>query len=210
MHPEQSICALGYRLRLGLWATLLLAIICLFGLPTLIGLELEIINNNVWLNAFYTLLDHFSMTEEFIEVEWEDDDMIVLEPKHLILLTGIFITSSAFLLAIFWQVDRLFALYQHGQLFTLRNVHHFRMIGYLLIALFFFEGLADNAINYFLHPEDWLLDLPEEEIEEARDWSPLLYISLNLSSLLSGLFMVLVARVMALGVTLKEDVDGTI
>lgn len=116
-------------------------------------------------------------------------------PRALPLLVVGLLVPATWLVALM-LLDRLFALYEQGIVFSARNVTLIRRTGYVLMAVDGVEMLAAALTGPVL--------------TLARATRPYFRVELQVSVLLVGFFVVVIAQVMDLGRQLHEDGQLTI
>ena len=135
------------------------------------------------------------------------------------------------------RLDKLFKFYSHGLVFHPNNTKGFAVIGWLLVGLYFADAIASMTLdtlflqaasNDIMNIEKQPSMFPVNKITEAEivtfDYVPLGMASLdipplsemgtriysNLTLLLFGSFLIVVARVMSYAENLKKEIDTLI
>lgn len=206
---QESIAKTGRRVRFALWSILLIVPVCLLGAPSVLNLEVSPMNDSsVWLTSGWFLLDWFTQVggSVFAGMNGADNELGVQNVSlvHQLSVVSIFIACSVLILALVWQVDRLFLHYSKGKVFSVESASRFKFIGWLLLTLFAVNAIGSVCLEAVVHQ----LFQPEALFEQSVAVSQ--FVMLDLSLLLSGLFMILVAKVMVHGVELQDDADATI
>lgn len=196
---QTTLAKYGQRMRIVLWLVALIIPLCLLGAPLFLGLQISpLSDSNIWLGSGWILIDMFFMTPKAAQLSsmWLD-----YTPAHKAALAAVFSACSMLIIALFWQIDRLFKHYATGKVFSLESAVRFKYIGRLLLLFFVINAAGGLFLDYMLAP-------PVEEVIHPDSLG--LFVVLDFGVLLAGLFMTLVAKVMILGVRLQEDVDATI
>lgn len=206
---QESIAKTGRRVRFALWSILLIVPVCLLGAPSVFNLEVSPMNDSsVWLTSGWFLLDWFTQADGsvFAGVNGAGNELGIqnISWLHQLSVVSIFIACSVLVLALVWQVDRLFLHYSKGKIFSAESASRFKFIGWLLLMLFVVNAIGSVCLEAVVHQ----LFQPEALFEQSAAVSQ--FVMLDLSLLLSGLFMILVAKVMVHGVELQDDADATI
>ncbi|WP_343561657.1 DUF2975 domain-containing protein [Kiloniella sp. b19] len=202
---HEEISRTGRQVRMLFWAVVGFGLIGFLGLPAFAGFVIEPNLDNNWMLSSYMSLDLLFYPDEFDRVPSDHALMIY---SSALMLTGLMI-------ALVWQIDRLFSHFSKGLIFTDHTVDLFRNIGLVLIALFVGNIIASNIIEYVFVSfelaeiaEELAGEVPREMAEEEGLLEHV--IRLDFSFLLSGVFILAVSRVMRLGVALQDDADATI
>ncbi|MDO6686175.1 MULTISPECIES: DUF2975 domain-containing protein [unclassified Agarivorans] len=225
MQSIEAISAVGKRMRIFLWSLVALILVCMVGFPSELGLDIEPMKNSPWVYSFYTILDML-----FGPPEFPIDELSLLPPEAFfppeplpismrVSSVAIFFITSLLMASLVWEIDRLFKAYSLGKVFTLETTNHFRCIGWTLVALFIVNSVANYLIEHIMIPFDIELNPPFAPppmedlfgpVPPPHEWASMEYISLDFPLLLAGLFMIVIAHVMHLGVQIQADVDATI
>ncbi|GDY24244.1 DUF2975 domain-containing protein [Agarivorans sp. Toyoura001] len=226
MQSIEAISAVGKRMRIFLWGLVALILVCLIGFPSELGLDIEPMRHSPWVYSFYNLVEMV-----FGPPELPFDDLLLLPPDAPFLhpeplpismrisSVAIFFTTSLLMASLVWEIDRLFKAYSLCEVFTLETTSHFRCIGWTLVALFVVNGVANYIIEHIMIPFEMEMNRPFNGppmgdmfglIPPPHEWTNMEYISLDFPLLLAGLFMIVIAHVMHLGVQIQADVDATI
>ncbi|UPW19976.1 DUF2975 domain-containing protein [Agarivorans sp. TSD2052] len=210
-------------MRRVLWGLVFFVLLCLVGFPSELGIDIEPMKKSPWVFSFYTVtdmvtgppVDELKNLPPHFRPKTLKPPHLPLSISHRIITVAIFFATSVLIASLIWQIDRLFKAYSAGKVFTVETAKYFRSIGWFLVALFPVNSIS----NYFIEqivlplkrpfhkgPPDNLYDVMPPDME----WTAIQYISLDFPLLLAGLFMVVVAYVMQLGVQIQADVDATI
>ena len=200
----QKVCALGRFARMTLWALVASWVVCLGGLPLMLGIDIDLL-------AQSSMLYQTLYWDEYVYYTADNEEVVIdIAESAGPVLSKVLYALSAAILAIFalvvWNVDRLFRAYAGGVVFNQTNVAFFRNIGWCLIALFVASGLAETLLNeVFAQIDEMLEPLPAEAAGDSL--IALMTVSMDVSLLLGGLFLVVIAKVMGLAVELQSEVD---
>lgn len=206
---DQDISRFSHRIRICLFA--LLAVIAV---ATVFALTLE--KGTVWLGVDGINLGVTSGEEEnFNEgvasddtAEWEEDRGEHEEwGDHLewVGLTLLLITASFYGLLIF-QLERLFAAYQRGELFSQANARRIRNVGLLFFAAAAIAVIESLTELYVM--QEFVAASLDDNAEDS--WELVQEIRVPVPILLGGLAIVLIARVMEKGAQLQDEMDHLI
>lgn len=203
MNTRQSIIKAGKQMRWLLWGVVILALLCVLGVPTLFHLDISPFKNNTWAALGYTLLDSQSSAQS--------GAYLALSTGQTVVTGLLFLALSVLIAALVWLVDRLFKQFSEGVVFKEGSSRYLYMMGWVLMGLFVLSAIADTFIEYVLVAQSKipLSAVEASEWGDAEDWY-VTFISFDFSLLLAGLFAVSVAHVMRLGTQLQDDVDSTI
>ena len=211
---DSQISRFSHRIRMGLFA--LLGVIAVATLLTLVldkgtvwlgidGINLGVISGEGELPqegedaAARELLPGEEETqEELLLGELEDS----LEWVGLALLL---VTVTFYGLLIF-QLERLFAAYQRGEIFSQENARRIRNIG-LLFCMAAAIAILDSLMELYVM-QSLMAVTAETELEGG--WELVREIRLPLPFLLCGVAIVLIARVMEKGARLQDEMDHLI
>ncbi|WP_163131487.1 DUF2975 domain-containing protein [Agarivorans sp. Alg241-V36] len=238
MQSLEAISIVGKRMRLILWGLVALILICLVGFPSELGLDIEPMKHSPWVFSFHTVMEMLFGYPELIFEDGQliDKDMHFAHPEPLsltmrLVAVAIFFATSLIMASLIWQIDRLFLAYSKGKVFTQETTRSFQYIGWALVALFTVNSVASYLIEQLMFPmkmpnglpfpppppEDLFGFMPPPPPEDLfgfipppHEWVSLEYIQLDFPLLLAGLFMIMVAHVMKLGMQIQADVDATI
>ncbi len=211
---DSQISRFSHRIRMGLFA--LLGVIAVATLLTLVldkgtvwlgidGINLGVISSEGELpqegddSAERELLPGEQETgEELLLGELEDS----LEWVGLALLL---VTVTFYGLLIF-QLERLFAAYQRGEIFSQENARRIRNVG-LLFCMAAAIAILDSLMELYVMQS---LMAVTAETELDGGWELVREIRLPLPFLLCGVAIVLIARVMEKGARLQDEMDHLI
>lgn len=198
---DQDISRFSHRIRICLFA--LLAVITA---ATLFAMTTD--KGSVWLGIDGINLGVVSGDDGTLSEEPEQENRQLAEfDDHVewILLTQLLVTASFYGLLIF-QFERLFAAYQRGELFSQANARRIRNIGLLFCIA---AGIAtlDSLLELYITQEFMAVST---EAELGSHWNLVHEIRLPLPFLLSGIAIVLIARVMEKGAQLQDEMDHLI
>ncbi|WP_427977691.1 DUF2975 domain-containing protein [Agarivorans sp.] len=222
MQSIEAISKVGKQMRLALWGLVGLTLICLIGFPSELGLDIDPINKGPWafsLHAVSNMLITLSNEQSITDFQAPQAPIAIR-----LIIWGIFIATSFIMASLVWQIDRLFKSYSQGKVFTTQASNYFRKIGCSLLTLFVINTIANYFIEnvilpYIMPPPPPMgegLFFPPPPIDifppfpPMHQWMSMELISVDFPLLLAGLFMVMVAYVMQLGVQIQADVDATI
>lgn len=217
MNIKEAIIKEGQRMRWFLWGIFVFTILCLLGIPSIFGLDILPMRENLWLMSAYTVLDILPLLPHPADLDALSNEISItafeFSLAQKLLLIGLFVISTFLLLGIFWQVNQLFRQYSLGHVFTTQCVQHFKKIGRFMLVLFLVNALGENFVSpLFMETSAYLPIAAEEGLEAliGPQYLSVAFIDLDFSLLLAGLFTIMVARVMELGVLLQTDADSTI
>ena len=199
---DDQISRFSHRIRMGLFV--LLGVIAI---ATLLTLVLD--KGTVWLGIDSINLGVVSGEGEMPADGQESEEDILIEElgDHLewIGLSQLLITAAFYGLLIF-QLERLFAAYQRGELFSQINARRIRNIGLLFCAA---AGIAilDSLFELYVMQE---IMAATAKTELEGGWELVREIRLPLPFLLGGVAIVLIARVMEKGARLQDEMDHLI
>ena len=204
-HLLDKICALGKSMRILLWLLITFTLLALIGLPTFFGLDI-VVNDS--------LLQVIFFPEDFVYLGPGDEEIELNFLEEVGSIASYFFYSSLMIcflitVTILYKIDRLFKAYANGIVFQQTNVDIFKIIGWLLIALFIFSAICETSFTYCL---DFLDNLLVEKTPGTSlpEWDYYTTISMDFTLLLAGIFLVLTSKVMALAVELKNEIDTLI
>lgn len=190
-------------MRWVLWGVVVLALLCVLGVPALFNLDISPFKNNTWAALGYTLLDAQTASQA--------EPYLALNTGQTIITSALFVVLTVMIAVLVWQVDRLFKQFSKGVVFREGSSRYLYIIGWVLMGLFVLFAVADVYIEYVLVAKN-NIHLSAVQVSEWGDAEDLYvtFISFDFSLLLAGLFAVAVAHVMKLGTQLQDDVDSTI
>lgn len=205
---DDQISRFSHRIRMGLFA--LLGVIAV---ATLLTLVLD--KGTVWLGIDGINLGVVSGEGE-IDLEGEEpdeeeeskEDLMIGELEEKLEWAGIallLITVTLYGLLIF-QLERLFAAYQRGEIFSPENARRIRNVG-LLFCIAAAIAILDSLMELYVMQEIMAVT---SEIDPEDDWELVREIRLPLPFLLCGVAIVLIARVMEKGARLQDEMDHLI
>lgn len=207
MSINQPIVRFAKTMRVLTWCIFAAMLLCLFGAPTLFNHAIELSGDNSWLVSGYILSDTWLGVEENLFA----DTLVNLSSQTMLGVSLVFLVFTLLVGCLFWQVDHLLRQYGKGDVFSQCTAKRFKYIGILLLVLFAANTVGSMVLDSLLEgplPMD-AMAADETVVDAPFDpWNRVLL--LDFSLLLSGLFMMVVARVMEMGVVLQQDVDATI
>lgn len=206
---DQDISRFSHRIRICLFA--LLAVITV---ATVFALTLE--KGTVWLGVDGINLGVISGEEQNFDdgtlsdepAEWEENQGQLEELEDRLEWIGLIlllITASFYGLLIF-QLERLFAAYQRGELFSQANARRIRNVGLLFCAAAVI-AILDSLTELYVMQEFVAASL-EDNREDS--WELVQEIRVPIPILLGGLAIVIIARVMEKGAQLQDEMDHLI
>lgn len=202
-----KIRALGRVSRIILWGFVILWLLCFSGLPLLLGIDIELLPKNALLYQVFYWAEPAIYEIDGVIHEVSISDSASGLVNAVLALSSVVIVLV--MLGVFWCVDRLFRLYSKGHVFQLSNVTYLHKIGLLLVGLFIASSVSETLISMQLGYVDEQMGMFLTE-QEGGLLLQIFTLSLDSSLLLSGLFLVLISRVMKLAVELQNEVDSTI
>lgn len=200
---DHRISRFSYRIRIGLFA--LLAVIAL---ATLFALLLD--KGTVWFGVDAINLGVATGDGDmFGDGVAQSDDRgtpgglgVVVESAGL----ALFLISALYYGLLIFQLERLFAAYQHGEIFSQQNARRIRNLGLLFCAaaaIVLLESLLDLYLIQGL--------MADSDLDGSEDgWELVREIRLPIPFLLGGAAIVLIARVMEKAAELQEEMDHLI
>lgn len=205
---DDQISRFSHRIRMGLFA--LLGVIAI---ATLLTLVLD--KGTVWLGIDGINLGVIS-GEDGVAVEGDEDaaeeeseeDALIGELEDSLEWAGLallLITVTFYGLLIF-QLERLFAAYQRGEVFSQVNARRIRNIG-LLFCMAAAVAVLDSLLELYVM-QQFMAVSAEAELDGG--WELVREIRLPLPFLLCGVAIVLIARVMEKGARLQDEMDHLI
>lgn len=119
--------------------------------------------------------------------------------EQAVLLVGINFLKVLWLgvLLAFWQLCRF---YSNNKIFTVENARCFRKVGRILILMFLWDTLMVPLIGGFLFMRGIIDSMPDLDLA-------LLY---NVDYLVPGMIFLLIAKIMEVAATMREESDLTI
>lgn len=197
---DQDISRFSHRIRMGLFALLAVTAAATFAALTLD-------EGTVWLGV--DGIDLGVVAGEDDNFEAEDEEASQLEEfgdgLEWLGLTLLLVTATFYGLLIF-QLERLFAAYQRGELFSQANARRIRNVGLLFCAAALI-ALLDSLTELYVMQEFMAVSL-ERGAQEG--WELVREIRVPVPILLGGLAIVLIARVMEKGAQLQDEMDHLI
>ncbi len=211
---DDQISRFSQRIRMGLFA--LLGVITIATLATLIldkgtvwlgidGINLGVISGEDEI----PLEDEASQGETTAEEEEETEQELLLdELEERFEWVGLllFLMTVTFYGLLVFQIERLFAAYQRGEIFSPENARRIRNIG-LLFCMAAAVAVLDSLTELYIMQEFVAVTT---DIEPGDDWELVREIRLPLPFLLCGIAIVLIARVMEKGARLQDEMDHLI
>lgn len=210
-------------MRWTLWLTVTFSLLCFLGIPSFFAIEILPTTDNFWLTCSYFIYD-LVFPQAGLQFELITGDLVNQPLDILSSLSGavsiglvsLLVSCWLILVYIIWHIDTLFSLYANGQVFTAANARCFKLVGYALLCYF-----AVNAVGHYQLEQAFISiyevnnynELLTNNVEQSAfedDISFEVLLTLDVSMLLSGLFMILVARVMNLATFLQAESDATI
>ncbi|WP_162938193.1 DUF2975 domain-containing protein [Kiloniella sp. EL199] len=193
---EKQISLFSYRIRMCLFALLGVIVIA-----TVLGLTLD--KGALWVGIEGINLGFVSGEEIVL-----DDEMDLPElPDHLFYGDMILLVVTVlFYGLLIFQLERLFAAYQRGELFTPMNARRIRNVGLLFCGAALI-GFLDSLNQLYLMQELMAVSA-DEGFEDG--WEIVSEVHLPIPFLLGGLAIILIARVMEKGALLQDEMDHLI
>ncbi|WP_282604416.1 DUF2975 domain-containing protein [Pelagibius sp. Alg239-R121] len=204
---DHQISRFSHRIRMGLFA--LLGVIAV---ATLLALVMD--KGTVWLGIDGINLGvvsgdggEFGEAGQPGEETAEEERLLEAFEDRLewVLVTQLLLTASFYILLVF-QLERLFAAYQRGELFSQMNARRIRNIG-LLFCVAAGIAILDSLLDLYITQE---FMAASTEVDRELDWDLVREIRLPLPFLLGGVAIVLIARVMEKGAQLQDEMDHLI
>ena len=211
---DSQISRFSHRIRMGLFA--LLGVIAVATLLTLVldkgtvwlgidGINLGVISGEGELPEDG---DHRDQGEPRPGEQEAEEDLLLDELEENLEWAGLallLVTVTFYGLLIF-QLERLFAAYQRGEVFSQENARRIRNVG-LLFSMAAAIAILDSLMELYVM-QTFMAVTAETNLEGG--WELVREIRLPLPFLLCGVAIVLIARVMEKGARLQDEMDHLI
>lgn len=197
---DQNISRFSHRIRIGLFAFL-----AIIAAATLFALTLD--DGTVWLGVDGINLGVDSGEDEGFDGGGDEASQLEEFGAGLEWLGwSLLLATATFYGLLFFQLERLFAAYQRGELFSQANARRIRNLGLLFCAAAII-ALLDSLTELYVMQEFIAASL---EGGPKDGWMLVQEIRVPVPILLGGLAIVLIARVMEKGAQLQDEMDHLI